>query len=88
MIDLLVDKELTPEAQSPHTAESPRARRPLGETDTGPPITETPVGVTALFFQDVVNRYATVKSFVTLKSAQEHVATLILIADGLYFHSI
>lgn len=88
MIDLLVDKKLTPEAQSPNTAESSRARRSFGETDTGPPITETPVGVAALFFQDVVNRYATVKSLVTLKPAQEHVAALILIADGLYFHSI
>jgi hypothetical protein len=79
MINLLIDKELTPETHPPNTTETSRTRRAFGESATFPAEAHAPVRVATFFLQDVIHGDSIVESPVTLLVTEEHVAAFVMI---------
>jgi hypothetical protein len=88
MVDLLIDKGFAPKALLPNMMVAPRAGKALVESNTFPDKANTSVGVTALFFQDVVDRNSVIKSLVAILQTHKHIVALVMIDLTFYLYAV
>jgi hypothetical protein len=88
MVDLLIRKRLTTEAQSSDAAKTSHARQSFAESSTFPPKTETSRRIAAFLLHNVINRHPMVKGPVAILPAHKHIEALVLIAQRFNFYAV